>query len=131
MHLLPVARILLSNGQDCKCEYLLFGQALRMAYFYMTQMTFYNHSTLLSFPSQNIIAHFSDENDTNLGDERGGLLCQLCPLRSSDPLLRRSLDGARVASVSPVIVSTDSERLGISMCANGAKLSSTICRALW
>lgn len=68
---------------------------------------------------------------THLGSESAGLLCQLCPFRSSDPLLNLSLDGARVASVSQVIVIADSERLGTSTCARGAKLSSTICRALW
>ena len=52
---------------------------------------------------------------------------------SSEPLLSRSLDGARVASESPpVTVRTESsDRLGLSWCASGAKLSWTICRALW
>lgn len=89
-----------------------------MAYFHTTTFsTIYSiqpeHATKFS-NLKYTIPHFSDENDTNLGSESGGLICQLRPLRSSDPLLRRSLDGARVASVSPVIVSTDSERLGIS-----------------
>lgn len=76
-------------------------------------LPYYPH--MPQYTTRHTISHLSDKNDTNLGIESAGLLCQLCPLRSSDPLLRRSLDGARVASVSPVIVSTDSERLGISM----------------
>ncbi len=32
----------------------VFGQALRMAYLHTTQKTFYNHGTLLNFPTQNI-----------------------------------------------------------------------------
>lgn len=53
------------------------------------------------------------------------------PLVSSDPLLSLSLDGARVASESPVTVKMESEKLGRSPCASGAKLSRTICLALW
>lgn len=122
MHVLP-------SGQDCKCEYLDKPQNGILPH-YTDNLLQPEHIIKFSYP-KHTIAHFSDENDTNLGSESGGLLCQLWLLRSSDPLLRRSLDGARVASVSPVIVSADPERLGISMCANGAKLSSTICRALW
>lgn len=56
-----------------------------------------------------------------------------CPLggTSSEPLLSRSLDGARVASESPVTVKMESDREGRSSCARGAKLSWTICRAVW
>ena len=56
-----------------------------------------------------------------------------CPLGSvsSEPLLSLSLEGARVASESPVTVKIESERLGLSSWASGAKLSRTICLALW
>lgn len=76
---------------------------------------------------------------THLGKEKVMLLYQLLPSWSqfrplggvsSDPLLSLSLDGARVASESPVTVKIESERLGRSSCASGAKLSWTICRAL-
>lgn len=77
---------------------------------------------------------------THLGNEKVRLLFQLLPSCahsrplggvSSEPLLSLSLDGARVASESPVTVKIESERLGRSSCASGAKLSWTICRALW
>lgn len=68
---------------------------------------------------------------SHLGNMNTFSLVQLRPADlSSEPLLSRSLDGALVASVSPVMVSADSDTLGISACARGAKLSSTICRAL-
>lgn len=77
---------------------------------------------------------------THLGNVKEMLLHQLLPSCerslplggvSSDPLLSLSLDGARVASESPVTVKMESERLGRSPCASGAKLSCTICLALW
>lgn len=77
---------------------------------------------------------------THLAKGKERLLHQLPPScahsrplggKSSEPLLSRSLDGARVASESPVTVKMESERLGRSSCASGAKLSWTICRALW
>lgn len=77
---------------------------------------------------------------THLGNEKEILLYQLLPSCvqsrprggvSSEPLLSLSLDGARVASESPVTVKIESERLGLSSCASGAKLSWTICLALW
>ncbi|TNN46132.1 hypothetical protein EYF80_043678 [Liparis tanakae] len=49
----------------------------------------------------------------------------------SDPLLSLSLDGARVASEASVMVKMESEMLGLSSWASGAKLSCTICLALW
>lgn len=70
---------------------------------------------------------------THLGKEKDGLLYQLlpscvhtsCPLGgvSSEPLLSLSLEGALVASESPVTVKIESERLGLSSWASGAKLS--------
>ena len=78
---------------------------------------------------------------TDLGKVKEGLLCQLCPRCapslpprwgvSSEPLLSLSLEGARVASESPVTVRMESDRLGLSQRARGAKLSWTICLALW
>lgn len=77
---------------------------------------------------------------THLGKEKDGLLYQLLPSSahsrplggvSSEPLLSLSLDGALVASESPVTVKMESETLGLSSCASGAKLSWTICLALW
>lgn len=77
---------------------------------------------------------------THLGNEKEMLLYQLLPSCaysrplggvSSEPLLSLSLEGARVASESPVTVKIESERLGLSSCARGAKLSWTICLALW
>lgn len=47
---------------------------------------------------------------------------------SSEPLLSLSLEGARVASESPVTVSAESDRLGLSSAASGAWLSWAICR---
>lgn len=77
---------------------------------------------------------------THLVKEKEKVLHQLlpscaersCPLggMSSEPLLSRSLDGARVASESPVTVKMESDREGRSSCARGAKLSWTICRAV-
>ena len=79
---------------------------------------------------------------TDLGKENVGLLYQLLPsIRALPPpprrgvssglLLSLSLEGARVASESPVTVTMESDRLvPLSQWANGAKLSLTICRAL-
>lgn len=79
---------------------------------------------------------------TDLGKENVGLLYQLLPnIRappppprgsvSSEPLLSLSLEGARVASESPVTVTMESDRLvPLSQWASGAKLNLTMCRAL-
>lgn len=76
---------------------------------------------------------------SHLDKEKEKVLHQLLPScarswppggTSSEPLLSRSLDGARVASESPVTVKMESDREGRSSCARGAKLSWTICRAV-
>lgn len=68
----------------------------------------------------------------HLGKEKEVLMYQLLPRCapsfllgsvSSEPLLSLSLEGARVESESPVTVKTESDRLGLSSCASGAKLS--------
>lgn len=79
------------------------------------------------------------DRPSHLSNEKEGLLYQLLPSCAhswplggvlSDPLLSLSLEGARVASESPVMVKMESDRLGLSSCASGAKLSWTICLAL-
>lgn len=93
----------------------------------------------MSFPHTNSNIYYANVL-THLGKEKERLLYQLlpsCPHSrplggvSSEPLLSLSLEGALVASESPAMVKIESERLGLSSCASGAKLSWTICLALW